>query len=98
MGSSLGPLRNGDIDALVGPVLKRDGGYAFDTWTSREGLLYGHPYRRIEDAIYARRATVAGDASGLIACSTLDEFATQIAPSAGWSATGRRSALEDRAL
>jgi hypothetical protein len=38
------------MSALVGPVLIRDGGYAFDIWTPEEGLSRSFRYRRAEDA------------------------------------------------
>jgi len=40
---------------ILGPVLIREGGYAFDAWTPEDGLTRGYLYRRIEDAYYARR-------------------------------------------
>ena len=41
------------MEAVVGPILNREGGYAFDYWTSAAGLVRGYAYRRIEDAYYA---------------------------------------------
>ena len=46
------------MDIIIGPILKRAGGYVFDTWNALEGLSQGYPYRRIEDANYARNATI----------------------------------------
>jgi hypothetical protein len=66
-----------DMEMVIGPVLKRAGGYAFDTWTPREGTCHGFAYPRIEDAIYARKATIraAGRSASLpLACQTIDEF------------------------
>ena len=40
---------------VIGPVLTRAGGYAFDAWTPESGLSRGYVYRRIEDAYYARK-------------------------------------------
>ena len=63
---------------VIGPILKRAGGYAFDTWTAGKGVSPGYPYRRIEDAHYARNATIKtstqGRALAAIVCQTLDEF------------------------
>ena len=64
---------------VVGPVLTRKGGYAFDCWTSERGLSVGYTYGRVEDAYYARkveiRARNQGRLTETIACSTVDEFA-----------------------
>ena len=62
---------------IIGPILKRAGGYVFDTWRSGEGVNHGYPYRRIEDASYARNAAIRSGA--LVVCHTLDEFLAQTA-------------------
>jgi hypothetical protein len=68
------------VHVVVGPIVTRDGGFAFDSWTAENGLSRGYSYRRIEDAHYARKVeirsrarTVAGP---MLACSTLDEFSS----------------------
>ena len=70
---------------VIGPVLRRGDGYRFDTWTSGKGVTRGYPYRRIEDAHYARNAEIRrlrrGRAPAAIVCETLDEF---IAKSTGY--------------
>ena len=70
---------------VIGPVLRRADGYRFDTWNSGKGVTRGYPYRRIEDAYYARRADIKASAQGraltAIVCQTLDEF---IAESTGY--------------
>jgi hypothetical protein len=43
---------------IFGPVLLREGGYAFDARTPEQGLSRGCVYRRIEDAYYARKAEI----------------------------------------
>jgi hypothetical protein len=67
-----------NMGIIVGPVLKRPKGYGFDVWTVTKGVIPGYPYRRIEDAYYARnaeiRASAQGRAPGAIVCQTLDEF------------------------
>ena len=45
---------------VVGPVLAKVGGYAFDSWRVEEGVRPGYVYRRIEDAYYARNALIKG--------------------------------------
>ena len=71
------------MHAVVGPILLKEGRYAFDLWTPEEGLSCGYAYRRIEDAHYARNAEIRsrrqGRAGGAVACSTLDEFTLAIA-------------------
>ena len=68
------------MDIVIGPVLKRPGGYGFDVWTAAKGLTSGYPYRRIDDAYYAWRAEIRASAAGRVAgamvCQTLDEFIT----------------------
>ena len=63
---------------VIGPVLKRPEGYGFDVWTVAKGVTRGYPYRRIEDAYYARnaeiRASTAARTPAAIVCQTLDEF------------------------
>jgi hypothetical protein len=66
------------MQIVVGPVLTRKGGYAFDCWTAEEGLSRGYTYGRIEDAHYARNVEIRsrnnGSSDPTIACSTVDEF------------------------
>ncbi len=68
--------------SVIGPILTRHGGYAFDTWEPGVGLTRGIGYRRIGDAYYARNALIndrGPEATGRpIVCSTLDEFIAEI--------------------
>jgi hypothetical protein len=63
---------------VVGPILTRKGGFAFDCWRPEQGLSLGYVYGRVEDAHYARKVEIRssknGDSSEMIACSTVDEF------------------------
>ena len=63
---------------VLGPVLTRKGGYAFDRWTPEQGLSLGFAYGRVEDADYARKVEIRSGGEGCsdktIACSTVDEF------------------------
>jgi hypothetical protein len=67
------------VEIILGPVLMREGGYAFDAWTPEDGLRRGYVYPRIEDAYYARRAELRclgeREALPIVACNTVDEFA-----------------------
>jgi hypothetical protein len=72
------------MHTVVGPVVvTRDGGFGFDLWTPEEGLSRGFSYRRIEDAYYARkleiRSRIRSLARPMVACSTVDEFASALA-------------------
>ena len=62
---------------VVGPVLTRKGGYAFDCWTPEEGLSRGYAYGRVEDAHYARNVEIRSRKKGcsdhMIDCNTVDE-------------------------
>jgi hypothetical protein len=63
---------------VVGPILTRKGGFAFDCWRPEQGLSLGYVYGRVEDAHYARKAEIRSSRNGAsndtIACSTVDEF------------------------
>ena len=71
------------MHAVVGPIVTRDGGYAYDCWTPGKGLERGYAYRRIDDAHYARNVEIragAGDLAGrALACGTIDEFSSAVA-------------------
>ena len=73
------------MSVVIGPVLRHAEAYRFDTWTAGKGVSGGYPYRRIEDAYYARNAEIKASARGrapsAIVCQTLDEF---IAKSSGY--------------
>jgi hypothetical protein len=71
------------MHTVVGPILTKEGGYAFDIWTPEEGLSCGYAYRRIEDAHYARNAEIRSRRRGrplsALTCNTLDEFTSAVA-------------------
>jgi hypothetical protein len=71
-------LGDADMGTVIGPVLRPADGYRFDTWTAGKGIIRGYPYRRIEDAHYARNAEIRrlrrGRALAAIVCETIDEF------------------------
>jgi hypothetical protein len=66
------------MQIVVGPVVTRQGGYAFDCWTPEQGLNRGYAYGRIEDAYYARNAEIRSHKNDYsdrtIACNTVDDF------------------------
>jgi hypothetical protein len=81
MGGPIAVLRRSkgtSMQIVLGPVLTRKGGYAFDCWTPEEGLSRGYTYGRIEDAHYARNVEIRSrnkrNSDQTIACSTVDEF------------------------
>jgi len=69
--------------AVVGPILLKEGRYAFDLWTAEEGLSRGYPYHRIEDAHYARNVEIRSrrraPRGATMACGTLEEFTLAMA-------------------
>src|SRR5713226_8351864 len=71
------------MHAVVGPILIKEGAYAFDLWTPEEGLSRGYAYRRIEDAHYARNSEIRSRRRGrlgpAVTCNTLDEFTSAVA-------------------
>ena len=63
---------------LIGPILRRDAGYAFATGEPEKPLNSVAPYRRIEDAYYARRVAILSASrngcGGVVVCETFDEL------------------------
>ena len=68
---------------VIGPVVTRQGGYAFDQWTPEKGLARSFCYQFVEDAYYARKYEIRSQppelAASLIACATLYEFTAALA-------------------
>ena len=66
------------MNIVIGPVLSRADGYAYDTWAAGMGVTRSYPYRRIDQAYYARnaeiKALVQSRAAAAIVCQTLDDF------------------------
>jgi len=46
------------MDMLVGPLLERDGGYVYDTFTVADGLRSSFRYLRLDAARYDQRALI----------------------------------------
>jgi hypothetical protein len=78
-------------EILLGPIVSRNGGFAFDTFTDATGITPGFTYRRVEQAKYDRNATLLGlhRASGVVtvACETVDEFRRRSGAMSGTGAT-----------
>ena len=69
------------MQTVVGPILMKQGCYAFDLWTSEEGLSRGYAYHRVEDAHYARNVEIKSrrrQPDTAVVCATLDEFTTAV--------------------
>jgi hypothetical protein len=66
------------MSPVVGPVLIKEGGYAFAVWTQEQGLSCSYRYQRAEDAYYARRAEIR-DFARPVSCDTVDEFQAALA-------------------
>ncbi len=66
------------MHAILGPLLAREGGFAFDAWTPQEGLSRGFAYRRVGDAHYARNSEIRSR-PGSVVCTTLEEFTSAVA-------------------
>ena len=61
------------MTTVVGPILARASGYAFDTWEPGQGLSAGFVYRRFDDARYARSAMLRALAAA-VGCDTDAQF------------------------
>jgi hypothetical protein len=71
------------MTTIIGPVIVTgEGGFGFDLWTPEAGLSRGFSYARIEDAHYARRFEIRSRTKSrgdpMVACDTLDEFASAL--------------------
>jgi hypothetical protein len=70
------------MPAIVGPVIARKDGYAFDLWTPEEGLSRSFCYQLVDDACYARRFEIRSHSKGrtsrAVACATVDQFASAL--------------------
>jgi hypothetical protein len=79
----MGEAKEPAVHLIVGPVVTREGGYAFDSWTPGAGLSRSYSYPRVEDAHYARNVEIRslrrGAPGGLVACTTIDEFVAELA-------------------
>jgi hypothetical protein len=71
-----------NMNVVIGPVLSRADGYAFDMWTADQGVTRSYSYHRVEQAYYARKAEIKASAQGrapaAVVCQTLDEFIVKL--------------------
>ena len=47
------------MEMLIGPLIERNGGYSYDTFTLAEGLRSSFRYLRLDAARYDQRALIA---------------------------------------
>ena len=70
-------------DLYIGPLIERDGRFAYDTFSRCDGLRSSFRYPRIEQARYDRRAMIAELRRDLRIrihiCETVSEFERQLA-------------------
>lgn len=71
------------MDLFIGPVIERDGGYCYETFTLADGIRTSFRYRRVEEARYDRKVLIAEYASDprrlIHEHDTLAEFAESVA-------------------
>jgi hypothetical protein len=83
------------MDLFIGPVIARDGGYCYDTFTPCDGLRTSFRYRRVEEARHDRRVLIAEYASNpryrIRECETLAEFENAVAGTGAGGGAGDRN-------
>ena len=89
-----------EMDLLIGPLLERNGGYGYDTFTLAEGLRSSFRYRRVEEARYDQRALI-GEAERdprfiIRMCETISEFNEAIEDARGAAADPSNNRGEER--
>jgi hypothetical protein len=67
---------------LIGPLIQRNGGYSYDTFTLEEGLRSSFRYLRLEAARYDQRALIAETSRDsectICVCETQAEFEQRV--------------------
>jgi hypothetical protein len=78
------------MDMLVGPLLERDGGYVYDTFTVADGLRSSFRYLRLDAARYDQRALIAeaqrDPRCNVHVCETRTEFGQSVEAARGGEA------------
>jgi hypothetical protein len=66
------------VELYIGPLVERDGKFAYDVYSSEDGLRSSFRYPRIEQARHDRRTMIAEmrsiDRHRIEVCETLAEF------------------------
>ena len=66
------------VDLYIGPLIARNGGYSYDTFSRTDGLRSSFRYRRVDEARYDRRAMIAESRLRsqirVHVCETVSEF------------------------
>jgi hypothetical protein len=79
-------------ELLIGPIVGRNGGYCYETFTLADGTRSSFRYRRVEEARYDRRALIAESAVNrrclVREFETVNEFADAVARAEGEAAAG----------
>lgn len=70
------------MEMLIGPLIERNGGYSYDTFTVAEGVRSSFRYPRVDAARYDQRALTAEAKSKshytIRSCDTQAEFEQQV--------------------
>jgi hypothetical protein len=80
-----------EMDLLIGPLLERNGGYSYDTFTLAERLRSSFRYPRLDAARYDQRALIAEARRdcrrNVRICETQTEFERLVEAARGGNAT-----------
>jgi hypothetical protein len=72
-----------EMDFVIGPLLERNGGYSYDTFSLAEGLRSSFRYLRLDAARYDQRALMAearrDPRCRVLLCETKSEFEEAVA-------------------
>jgi len=87
------------MELLIGPLLERNGGYSYDTFTRAEGLRRSFRYLRVDAARYDQRALVAearrDPRCEVRVCATQSEFEQRVREANADSAAAAESGKDD---
>jgi hypothetical protein len=87
------------MELLIGPLLERNGGYSYDTFTRAEGLRRSFRYPRIDAARYDQRALLAearrDSRCKVRICDTQGEFEQLVREVEGDSAAAAEPGKDD---
>ena len=87
------------MELLIGPLVERNGGYSYDTFTRAEGLRRSFRYLRIDAARYDQRALMAearrDSRCEVRICETQSEFEQLVRAASADRAIGVESGKDD---